>query len=522
MANLKPYMTSNDFVDFVKLSMAFPLDQSTFQYNDILNLANKEMEINAVPTMMELNEEYFSFKTIVPIVSNISKYDMPNRAMGMVLRDVKYSDQQGNFNDMTRISPEDKAFFQNNTGVNQVISKYYLEGNQLVLTPQTNVNPTGNLNFWFFLRPNQLVRNDRACIIQNFVKNITITDYTQIVPGDTITIVVNAQSVNPIVHTLFAVNNSAQTITSNSIDPNATVITTDFDHNIPAGVSFQVVISGVSGSTPSINGVWSATSTGVNTFSIPVATSASGTGGSYEILGQFVIDISNPATAINLSTAMTLQGLTNTVALNVVTMMYNDISTSFQTAEVITNDVLFGVIDIDINNIYIQFDQLPTTYTDLDTQVTSSLYSNGCLVDFLQTLPGHRTYNFDVTLQSILPGNIGKFPVSQLMTYNTNGSGGPQTFFNIIVGDYICLQNECIIPQIPPELHSALAERTCSRILMAIGDRDGYAVSQAKIAEMNKAQDIMLSNRVEGSNLKVFNRYNLLRMGKLTVRRRLF
>ena len=203
-------------------------------------------------------------------------------------------------------------------------------------------------------------------------------------------------------------------------------------------------------------------------------------------------------------------------------MTYSDISTSFQTAQVVTNDILIGVIDIDVNNMYIQFDQLPTMYTDLDTQQVSTLYSNGCLVDFLQTLPGHRTYNFDVTLQNILPGNIGVFPINQLMTYNTNGSGGPETFFNIIVGDYICLQNECIIPQIPPELHSALAERTASRILMAIGDRDGYAASQGKIAQMDKAQDIMLSNRVEGSNIKVFNRYNLLRMGKMTVRRRLF
>lgn len=522
MANLKPYLTSDDFVDFVKLSMAMPLDQSTFTYNNILTLANREMEINAVPTMMELNEEYFSFKTIVPLVSNISKYDIPNRALGMVLRDVKYSDSQGNFNDMSRISPEDKAFFQNNTGVNQVVSKYYLEGNQIVLTPQTNVSPTGNLNFWFFLRPNFLVRNDRACIIQNFVKDITITDYTAIQPGDTINIVTGVQTVSPTTYTFFAVNNSVQTIVSASINSTASVITTTNAHNIPAGVGFEVTIAGVTGSTPDINGVWNATSTGASTFTIPTATTVAGTGGTFYISMQFKVATSNTVTATNLNTAMLLEDLTTTVSTNIVRMSYDQISDTFTTAEVVTNDVLEGIIDVDVDNIFVQFDQLPTTYVEPDTQETSTLYSNDCLVDFLQTLPGHRTYNFDVTLISILAGNIGKFAASELMGFNTNGSGGTETFFNIVVGDYICLQNECIIPQIPPELHSALAERTCSRILMSIGDREGYAVSQQKIAEMNHAQDIMLSNRVEGSQIKVFNRYNLIRMGKRTTRGRFF
>src|ERR1035437_10238105 len=109
MANLKPYLTSDDFVEYIKLSMAFPIDQSTYTYNQILTLANREMQLSAVPSIMETHEEHFSFKTIVPLVSNISKYEIPNRALGMVLRDVKYSDLQGNFNDMVRISPEDKA-----------------------------------------------------------------------------------------------------------------------------------------------------------------------------------------------------------------------------------------------------------------------------------------------------------------------------------------------------------------------------------------------------------------------------
>lgn len=518
--NIKPWLTSDDLVKYIELTMMFPRDQSTMTYNDILSLANQEMQVSTVPSMMELYQEYFSFKTIVPLVTNISKYAIPNRAIGMVLRDLKYSDANGNFNDMTRISPEDKAYFQNNTGVNQVIAKYYLEGNNVVLTPQTNTNPTGNLNFWFFLRPNFLVRNDRACTILNFQKDITISDYTGISPGDIIQIVTNTQSVSPTIYTFMAVNNSAQAIASVSADgTNDAIITTTFPHNIPTGINFQVIISGSGGSTPDINGVWQASSTGTDSFTIPVVTTVGGSGGVYTIVNQFIVETDNDTTATNLDSAINTAGLTSTVATNIVTMIYDDIATSFTVAQAITNDTLPGILDIDVDNIFINFNQLPLTYIEPDTQEVSTLYSNGCLVDFLQTLPGHRTYNFDVTLKDI-EGTVGKFAVSQLQTFNTNGSGGPETYYPILVGDYIALQNECIIPQVPPELHSALAERTSSRILMALGDRDGYAVSQQKISQMNASQDIMIGDRTEGSTPKVFNRYSMLRMGKRVIRRR--
>ena len=448
MANIKPWMTSDDLVNFIKLSMAFPIDQSTFTYNNILTLANQELQNSAVPSMMETHEEYFVYKVSVPLVTNISVYAIPNRALGMVLRDVKYSDNHGNYFDMSRIAPEDKAFFQNNTGVNQVVSHYYLEGNNIVLTPQTMTSPTGYLTFFFLLRPNFLVRNDRACIIQNFVKTITIANDSAIQAGDTITIVTGTQTPNPTVHTFTA-------ITGVPVNP-----------------------------------------------------------------GDFLFGSGNAQTATNLNNAMLIQGLTTSVTSNVITMSYTDISTSFQTAAVTTNNILIGIIDIDIANIYIEFDQLPPDYTERDTQVTDTLYSNGCLVDFLQTLPGHKTYTYDIVLEAILPNSVGKFSALSLQSFQNNSNGGTLTYYPIYVGDYICLQNECIIPGIPPELHSALAERTNSRILMAIGDRDGYAVSQQKIAQMNKNQDTMIGSRVEGSVPKVFNRNNLLRIGKRTVRRR--
>lgn len=543
MPSIKPYLTTDDMVEAVKLTMSFPLSQNSFTYNNIVTFLNQELQLNAVPTLMEEHEEYLVYRKAVPLLTNISRYGIPDRSIGMTLRDVKYADSGGNFYDITRISPEDKAFFQQSNGSNQTIGKFYLEGNEMVLTPKLLANPTGSLVLFYFLRPNYLVRNDRAAIIEHFHKDITILDNSLIVPGDTISITLNNQSTSPISIVLTAINTNVQTLTSIST---SNVVTTSASHGFPVDKRISATLTGITGMTPNLNGkVVSLKSTGTNTFELlGEEITVAGTGGSYSIENQFQIDTNiNPTvakqnTATNIVTVINnlnidnpevktlninpssnladgLFASTNTSGSLVVTVQLNylDISSSFS----ISNTSAF---EVDNETIEIQFDQLNSTYTDPDTDIQSSLYTNGCLVDFLQTSSGHRTYTYDIKLISIYNQSRGKFYVNQLQDYMSNSVGGELEFYPIKVGDYICLQNECIIPQIPSELHHALAERAASRVLMAIGDKDGYAISMAKIQEMNNKQATLIGSRVESSVTKVFNRYSLLRLGKSRFRRR--
>jgi hypothetical protein len=124
------------------------------------------------------------------------------------------------------------------------------------------------------------------------------------------------------------------------------------------------------------------------------------------------------------------------------------------------------------------------------------------LVDFLKKKGGHRTYTFDIKLgRNVVSSNIIKFPIANI----------PEDFE---IEDYICSQFECIIPQIPSDLHSLLAERTVARILEAQGDMQGLQAANAKIGDMESRQATMMQNRAEGSPRKVFNRNSLLRYGK--------
>jgi hypothetical protein len=129
--------------------------------------------------------------------------------------------------------------------------------------------------------------------------------------------------------------------------------------------------------------------------------------------------------------------------------------------------------------------------------------TGGKLVDFLQAEAGHSTYSFDV-----------KLPLNAVSgtTITLSESLIPADF---VPGDYICLQYECIIPQVPTDLHNLLAERTCARILEALGDQAGLQTANAKIRELEGSQAMVLDNRVEGSPQKVLNRHSLLRYGKI-------
>lgn len=422
MAQVKPWMTSNNLIKSVKRRILFPTNQATFNDDEILKFANEELMNSQVPSILQFHEEYFVQKLVVPLESNQSRYPIPNRAIGMKLRDLFHQDSNGNLFEMSQITSEAKAVYQINLGSNMTYQKYYVEGNEIVVVPNVGSAPTGSLVFFIYLRPNQLVKDERAAIIKSFNKKVTI-DNAQIVAGDT-----------------FKFNSTTFTAVAGA----------------PSSLEFQIG-------------------------------------------GTSIITASNLMSAINASgvtSATTDTPPTSTIVINYTNLKTTTMSTNNPAAIQITTQQ--GV----------EFNSLESSYFNPFTQITEDLFLSGSVIDILQTNPGHRTYNYDITIQNI-DGNSAYFNPSDISLETK-------------VGDYICLQHECIIPQIPPDLHNLLAERTSSRILSAIGDRDGLQVSAAKIAEMEKNQGSLIDNRVDGSIQKISARHSILRHQSYAVRRRRF
>ena len=543
-----PYLTSDDLIASVQRKIAVPLSQVTFTSDDILAFANEEMMISQVPSVLIYHEEYFVHQVTIPLVTGVSRYQIPDRAIGMRLRDVKWMDNAGNMFDMTRVAPEDKAFFQLNIGANQAIHKFYVEGNDLVLVPAVVSFPTGNLIVTFFLRPNQLVLNAKSATIVGFNQTVTVTS-SLINPGDTfqvydqvyqdIAVIPMPPPQPPGLDIFTAVSSLGGAITNILYYSTGQAQITSPNHNLSIN---QTVTITSSTSVPSVDGVYKVI--GVldeNNFLVfatvnPTAPITAPTA-NFTSPNQFLVGITDNLTALNIAASVNalvamggsinLLGASVATNTNIVTLLYTDIYACLST----TNIPAFVIPTATIG---VQFDAINSTYTDPDTNVTVPLFVNGTEIDFLQTNPGHQTYIYDVQIPfNGISGNSIFFPVNSLMVPSgqiLNIGGAPWTdegpgsisyvFAEMIVGDYICLANECIIPQIPPDLHSGLAERTCARILASLGDTQGLQNTQGKITEIDQRQGSLLDNRIEGTPQKITARHSLLRYGKMGTRRR--
>ncbi len=153
----------------------------------------------------------------------------------------------------------------------------------------------------------------------------------------------------------------------------------------------------------------------------------------------------------------------------------------------------FSSDDFDVTNEGLQFDTIPDHLI------------RGSIVDFIRTSGGHSVLKYDIEMitepdvfNSIISGPAGIIPD------------------NFKLGDYICEQMECIIPQIPDDLHVALAERTGQQILSSMGDSAGVKDINNKLANIEHRQGTLIDNRAESSPQKVSNRHNHLKYGKRT------
>lgn len=490
----RPYYTSDDLIEAVERKIAFPISEETFSEDDILRFANEEMFISQVPSVLMYHQEYFVFPVEVELVNNQSRYQIPDRAIGLRMRDVMYKDTQGNLFEMTRVDAADKAYFQSNVGANSSIHKFYIESNSVVLVPEVNNSVTGSLVFYIYLRPNQLVQTTRAATLQsistvsnsikkNFQANST---FVQVSPTNTITI-----SNHGFTNGNKLVFESTGTLPSGLIEGALYYVVNSTTN------TFQVS-SSIGGSAVTISDVGN----GLHTVERRKFLSSPFAPEDIDFVTDTITitnhDFANGDRVLLTSTDSLPTPLVEKTFYYIVNASANTLqfSTASGGAPV---DITFtgtGLHTISSDITTLTFDQVPSNIVD------------GGLVDFLQTNTGHRTYGYDIEIPiGGVSGNTVSFASLDIPN-------------NFVVGDYICSANECIIPQIPSDLHNGLAERTCARILAAMGDQAGLQAANQKIAEIENRQGTLLDNRSEGSPQKVNNRHSLLRYSRFFGRRR--
>lgn len=207
------YLTTNTLIDSVKRRASIPESQQTFQEADFLAFANEELDLGIIPHVLSYHEEYFVYTELVEIEADVQRYPIPERAVGNKLRELSYVDESGNIFEMTRINIDDIAAFQGNYTTSSYTT-FYVEGGDIVLLPPVSSTPTGSLRFSYYLRPNELVSEDRVAIItsidtntgevtvDNVPDNITVADELDFIqtksPHKSLAIDITAQGINTV------------------------------------------------------------------------------------------------------------------------------------------------------------------------------------------------------------------------------------------------------------------------------------------------------------------------------------
>lgn len=155
-------MTSDDLLTSIKRGITVPAYQARFTDADILALANEEIETVFMPMILGLREEYFVKIAIASIVSGQSEYDIPYRAVGRTIRDLRYNDGNNKII-LAYVAPEESAMYTNGSS-SGVPYGFYIQEDKIIIVPTPNAS-TGSLEIKYLLRPNELVQLADAAVI---------------------------------------------------------------------------------------------------------------------------------------------------------------------------------------------------------------------------------------------------------------------------------------------------------------------------------------------------------------------
>lgn len=161
--------TGNQLIADVQLTITMPNNQVLLTDDRILDLANEEMLAHVVPMLVSLNQEFFTTLDDTDVtVSGKEDYDIPYRAIGRLLRDLKIKDPTsgGNVWNCDQITLEDAHVL---AYTSQRFS-YYFKGDHIRLVPTPDSAYT--LMKYYLLRPGKITKTDAAGLVTGISGNI--------------------------------------------------------------------------------------------------------------------------------------------------------------------------------------------------------------------------------------------------------------------------------------------------------------------------------------------------------------
>jgi len=165
-------LTGDKLVESVRNRAMVPDDTSVYTDQNILDIANEEMDVQLLDKLLRLHEEHLTTHVEIPR-NDEGIYDIPYRAVGNKLRGI-VTISNSTQSEMTQVSIgelPDYSYGDSTSGMD----KFYVESNQIKF-----INPTrsyDSVKIYFYIRPNVLTKLDACGVIEEIIDNGTVVKF---------------------------------------------------------------------------------------------------------------------------------------------------------------------------------------------------------------------------------------------------------------------------------------------------------------------------------------------------------
>jgi hypothetical protein len=157
-------LTGDKLVESIRLRAFIPDDTATYTDQDILNVANEEMDVQLLDKLLSLHEEHLTVHVDIPRNSS-GVYEIPYRAIGNKVRDVSLV-TGGQVYELSQVSIGELSDYSfTNATIVDDLDKFYIESNFIkVLQPSRSYD---SIRIHYYIRPSVITKMDKAGTISS-------------------------------------------------------------------------------------------------------------------------------------------------------------------------------------------------------------------------------------------------------------------------------------------------------------------------------------------------------------------
>jgi hypothetical protein len=163
-------LTGDKLVESVRNRAMIPNDTSVYTDDNILDIANEELDVQLLDKLLSLHEEHLTVHVDIPRNSE-GVYDIPYRAIGNKIRDVAMIEGNAQY-EMAQISiGELPDYTYESDTYSYGMDKFYVESNQIkVLQPSRSYS---TIRIYFYIRPSYLTKLEQCAVITSIIEDTT-------------------------------------------------------------------------------------------------------------------------------------------------------------------------------------------------------------------------------------------------------------------------------------------------------------------------------------------------------------